>query len=81
MAKGKVVFTGAEKEFVNHYNLDETVAINATPNPEKIAASLESLILNPERINTIGSNARKFIEREHNYVEIAQKYIEVWENN
>ena len=31
MAKGKVVFTGAEKEFVAYYNLTETVAINALP--------------------------------------------------
>ena len=31
MAKGKVVFTGAEKEFTARYNLQEKVCINAIP--------------------------------------------------
>lgn len=80
MAKGKVVFTGAELEFVNHYKLDKTVAINALPDTHKIAKELEFLILNPEKIIEIGKNAREFIEKEHDHKNIAQKYINTWSN-
>jgi len=79
MAKGKVVFTGAEKEWLNYYNLKEdTVAINALPDAEKIAKKLEWLILHPEKITEISKNARAFIEKEHHYVLIAKKYLETW---
>jgi glycosyltransferase involved in cell wall biosynthesis len=82
MAKGKVVFTGAEKEWLNHYKIKEdTIAINALPNAEKIAEKLEWLILHPEKIEEISKNARAFIEKEHDYITIAQKYIDVWTNN
>ncbi len=79
MSKGKVVFTGAEQEWLDFYNLEEdTVAINALPNATKIANKLEWLILNPEKITEIGKNARSFIEKEHHYIKIAKKYISVW---
>lgn len=80
MAKGKVVFTGAETEFLDHYNLKEDeVCINALPDVDSLFEKLEDLILNPEKINTISTNAREFIEREHDYISIAKKYLEVWE--
>ncbi len=81
MAKGKVVFTGAEEEFENYYNLQKTVVINALPDAKLIAKDLEKLILNPARIVEIGKNARQFIENEHNYLKIAARYLEVWESN
>ncbi|MBA6152777.1 glycosyltransferase [Gelidibacter maritimus] len=81
MAKGKVVFTGAEQEWLDYYNIEaDTVAINALPDANKISAKLEWLILNPENILNISSNARAFIEKEHDYITIAQKYLEVWKH-
>lgn len=81
MAKGKVVFTGAEKEFLEHYNLQEDeVCINALPDVEAIVRKLSWLIENPEEIIRIGQNARAFIEREHHYEKITQKYLDVWNN-
>lgn len=80
MAKGKVVFTGAETEFMRHYGLTERVAINALPNVEKIVAELEFLIENPAEIAAIGRCARSFVESEHHYVRVAGKYLEAWEN-
>ena len=41
MAKGKIVFTGAGSHFKEHYNLLETVAIDATPDVDQIVRSLE----------------------------------------
>ncbi|MEP5340499.1 MAG: glycosyltransferase [Algibacter sp.] len=82
MAKGKVVFTGAEQEWIDYYNLQEdTVAINALPDSEKIAKKLEWLVLNPEKILEISKNARYFIEKEHNYINIAKVYLETWKNS
>ena len=81
MAKGKVVFTGAEQEWLEHYNLKEdTVAINALPNTQVIVSKLCWLIDHPEKIIEISKNARKFIEREHLYTIIAKKYLNTWKS-
>jgi len=80
MARGKVVFTGAEKEFIAYYNLKKSVNINALPNVESIYSELENLILNPEKIIEIGQNARDFIEQEHDYKSIAKKYLTTWKS-
>lgn len=81
MAKGKVVFTGAEKEFIEYYNLGERVAINALPDVNYLVDELSFLIENPEEIIAIGKRARAFIEKEHNYIKIAEKYLEIWNKN
>ena len=80
MAKGKVVFTGAETEFLNQYQLQEDeVCINALPNENEIAAKLSFLIEHPEKIIAISKNARNFIEKQHDYKTIATKYLACWE--
>lgn len=79
MAKGKVVFSGAEEEWLDYYNLNEdTVVINALPDATKIAEKLEWLILNPDKIYDISKNARTFIENHHSYKEIAKTYLDTW---
>ncbi|MCB9427101.1 MAG: glycosyltransferase family 1 protein [Flavobacteriales bacterium] len=78
MAKGKVVFTGAEKEFYNYYNLEQTVAINALPNVEAIIQELIHLIENPEKITEIGNNAIEFVKQHHALTKSAQKYLDTW---
>lgn len=78
MAKGKVVFTGAEKEFMDYYNLTKRVAVNALPDAQQLADELSYLIENPQEIEAIGKRAHDFIEREHEYVKVAGKYIEKW---
>jgi glycosyltransferase involved in cell wall biosynthesis len=80
MAKGKVVFTGAEKEFEEYYSLTEKVAINALPNVDSIVEELSFLIENPNEIDTIGKRARAFVEQEHNYVKVTRNYLEKWQS-
>lgn len=80
MAKGKVVFTGAENEFYKQYNLTEKVAINALPDVDYLVNELSFLIENPERLIAIGNRARAFIEKKHHYTKIAEKYLKVWDN-
>ncbi len=79
MAKGKVVFTGAEEEFLEYYKLKENeVCVNALPNSLDIANKLSWLIENPNKIIEIGKNARKFIEQYHDYKSIAEKYLDAY---
>lgn len=79
MAKGKVVFTGAETEFLEYYNLEEDeVAINALPDMDYLVDKLSFLIENPSKIIEIGQNASNFVQKEHNYLKVAEKYLEKW---
>lgn len=78
MAKGKVVFTGAEAEFIEYYNLTERVAVNAVPDVNTIVRELSYLIENPHEIEAMGNRARAFIEREHDHKRVAQKYLDAW---
>lgn len=79
MAKGKVVFTGAEREFLEYYTLaEDEVAINALPDAQQIAEKLIWLIENPEKIIEISKKARAFVEKEHHHVLGAQRYLEKW---
>ena len=78
MAKGKVVFTGAETEFESYYNLTQKVAINAKADVDYLVQQLSLLIENPQEIIAIGKRARAFIEKEHDYTKIAERYLGVW---
>ncbi len=78
MAKGKVVFTCAEKEFYDYYGLRDLVNINARPEVSYLVDQLSQLIENPNEIIEIGKRARKFVEKEHNHFAIASKYCSLW---
>jgi len=79
MAKGKVVFSGAEKDWLQHFNLKEnTVLFNTKPNAEMIASDLEFLILNPEKLSVISRNAREFVATHHDNKIIASKFINAY---
>ena len=79
MAKGKVVFTGAEKEWLDYYELKEdSIAINALPDVNYLVEKLSILIDSPEKIKSISVNARKFIENQHNFKNIASIYEDKW---
>lgn len=81
MAKGKVVFTGASIDFLEQYHLKvNEVCINALPDAVKIAENLSYLIEHPEKIDSISKKAREFIEKEHHYKVIAEKYLKSWLN-
>lgn len=81
MARGKVVFTGAEEEFLQNYGLmEDEVCINALPDVTYLVKKLSELIENPEKIREIGRNARAFVEREHDYIKIARAYLQAWKS-
>lgn len=78
MARGKVVFTGAETEFMDFYRLEQRVAVNALPDAAAIASELEFLIEHPGEMVEMGKRARQFVESHHDHVAIAQRYLKTW---
>ncbi|MEO5788270.1 glycosyltransferase [Gelidibacter sp.] len=82
MAKGKVVFSGAEQEWMDYYGIEaDTVVINALPDVDYLVKKLSWLIDHPEKIMEISKNARAFVEKEHDYKNVAQKYLDTWIKN
>jgi hypothetical protein len=43
-----------------------------------LVAELSGLIENPTQITAIGARARAFVEKEHDYIESAKKYLNTW---
>ena len=81
MAKGKVVFTGAEKEWAEYYNVvEDTIVINALPDAQNIAQKLSWLIENPDKILEISKNARAFVKKHHDHIESSRKYMKLWQS-
>lgn len=82
MSKGKVVFTGAEKEWNEYYNTEEDkIVINALPDVDYLVSKIEWLINNKNELKIISENARKFIEKNHHYITIANEYENIWNKN
>lgn len=79
MAKGKVVVTGAEPEFETHYNLKERVAVNAKPDVNYLVDALSFLIENPTEIYKTSNNAKEFVQKFHNHIDVAKLYLKCWE--
>ena len=79
MAKGKVVFSGAEKEWLKYYKIEEDSAvINALPDVNYLVKKISALIENPDKIELISLNARKFIENHHDSKAVASLYESIW---
>lgn len=81
MAKGKVVFTGAEAAFTQHYKLTQPVVVNALPDVDYLVEKLSFFIENPQEITVMGKNARAFIEHHHHYINVAGQYLKTWMDN
>lgn len=78
MAQGKVVLSGAREETIKALGIEYCPIISIKPDVEELYAKLEELVLNPERIKTLGYLSRQFVEKVHDYEIIANKYIEIW---
>lgn len=79
MAKGKVVFTGAEAIFLEYYNLQPNeVAVNALPNVDALVTELSFLIDNPQEMERISKNAIAFVKEVHDANKVVKLYVEKW---
>lgn len=82
MAQGLVVVSGGEPE--NYEILGESELrpiINVLPSQESVYEQLEWLVLNKSKISTLSLQSRKYIEKHHEYIKVAQRYLEFWTSN
>lgn len=79
LALGKVLVGGGEPEM---YALlgenDNKPIVNVFPSEKDIFLKLESLIQNRLNLPTTFVNSRKFVEDHHDYINVAQQYINFW---
>ena len=79
MAKGMVTISGGEPEIYSILNERENMPIvNPIPDKNDIYNKGVGFIENIENIETLGINSRKFVEKHHNYIDVAMKYIDFW---
>ena len=79
MGQGLVVVGGAEPEAYEILNETENKpVINVIPDEQDIFDKLEQLILNKRDIPRLSAQSREFVEKHHDYVKIAQQYVDFW---
>ena len=79
MSKGIIVVGGGEPE--NYEILGETELrpiINVLPEEQDVYDRLEDLILHPERISDLKKQSVEYIKRHHDYIKVAQQYLDLY---
>lgn len=79
MAQGLVVVTGGEPE--NYEILGETELrpiINVLPSEESVYEQLRALVLRRDEIPLLSQQSRAYIMKHHEYLNVAQQYLDFW---
>ena len=81
LAMGKILVSGAEPEMYQllKEELNKPI-INVHPSNEDIFNKLEYIVLNREKLPQLSIDGRKFVEKHHNYVNVAEKYLDFWKS-
>lgn len=75
MAKGKIVMGGAEPEGNKELGIEGVNPVfNLKPDVDQICSQIEYLIKNMDKIEQWGLESRQFVEKYHNYIDIAKEY-------
>ena len=80
MSKGMIVVGGGEPE--NYEIIHETELrpiVNVEPTYESVYHELEQLVLHPERIAMLKSQSVEYIKRHHDYLSVARRYEQFYE--
>ncbi len=80
MAKGIVVVGGGEEEQYEHLG-EKTLRpiINVRPSKEDVIYQIEQQLLKtPENLERLSKESIMYTHRWHDYIKVAQQYIEVW---
>lgn len=79
MSRGIIVVGGGEEE--NYEILGEKELrpiVNVQPNYDSVFHELEQLVLHPERIPVLKRQSVEYIEKYHDYVKVAEKYLQFY---
>ncbi|MGV8002186.1 hypothetical protein QPK14_08750 [Photorhabdus temperata subsp. temperata] len=78
LAMGKVVMGGNEPESLQSLGISNSPIVNIIPSVMDIVNKIENLIENKNIIPSIGYKSRQYVEKNHNHIKIANKYINEW---
>jgi len=81
MAMGKVVLGGAEVESLRALKIDRTPVINVLPSARNIVERIEWLLDHRAMIPEVGYESRAFVDKHHNYVAVADRYVSAWRDS
>lgn len=78
MAQGKVVMSGNSTEARKSLGIDDVPIFHVRPDEEQIYDQLVYIVENKKLIPEWGYQSRKHIEDYHDYIRVAQQYLEAW---
>ncbi len=78
LAMGKIVLGGAEPESLVSLNISSSPVFNIEPTAESIINQIEYLLNNKESIEKLSKESRKYVEKYHDYRDVANLYIKKW---
>ena len=78
LALGKVVVGGGEVESLHEFNIESSPLITIQDNVLDIESQLENIIQNKTEIINIGKKSRDYVERLHDYKNVAKQYVDIW---
>lgn len=78
MAQGKVVLSGFRQECFESLGFFDCPGIHIRPDVEQIYQQLRYIVEHKKDIPEWGYKSRKYIEKHHHYVKVAQRYVEAW---
>ena len=81
LALGKVLVGGGEPEMYELLGEEKNRPIvNVYPSGNDIYKKLQNIVLHKDTIKQISLDGRLFVEKHHDYVKIAEKYVSFWSN-
>lgn len=80
MLKGKAIMGGAEPVANELYGYVDNPIFNICPDVDQICDTMINIIKNREEMESIGHKNRLFVEKYHNYIDIAKQYVAIFEN-
>ncbi len=78
LAKGKIVMGGAEPIANKELGLDWNPVYNLCPDVDQICSCIEDVIKKKDKIEEMGKRGRDFVEQYHDYRDIANQYVELF---
>lgn len=78
MLKGKLIMGGAEPVANKMYGYENNPIFNICPDVDQICDTMIDILNRKDEIEMIGKQGRKFVEKYHDYKQIAQQYIDIF---
>ena len=78
MAMGKVVLGGSEKEANEFQYGEESPVINIRPSVTSVSEAIEYCLDNKENLSEWGARSRAFVQKHHDHIAVAAKYVQIY---